>query len=135
MSARPGYDELVEQRGREVADRIIDSAEWFSDAGHLEWPDALARAIEEHDRTPDPALTAQQAENARLYHEMSARRGDDARPILYLVNELGGDALDHPRRLALAEELFDAEGWRLGSNPSMRDQLDWAAEVSRRRSP
>ncbi len=67
MSGRPGYEELVAERGREVADEIIESAEMHSDWGHKEWDVALRSAIEYYDRPPDSVLEAQQRENARLY--------------------------------------------------------------------
>ncbi len=131
MSGRPGYEELVAERGREVADEIIESAEMHSDWGHKEWDVALRSAIEYYDRPPDSVLEAQQRENARLYDDLVARRGDEVRPILYLSLELGGDAYDHPTRLAQAEAVYDAEGWRLPADRGMRDELDWAAAQAR----
>ncbi len=126
MSGRPGYEELAAKRGRKVADEIIAGAELYSDNAHQDWETALAWAIEQYDRPDDPKLVAQQNENARLYNDLMERRGDDGRRILYLVNELGGDAFDHPSRLARAEQIYDTEGWRLGPDASMRDELDWA---------
>lgn len=126
MSGRPGYEELVAKRGREVAAEIVAGAEMYSDAAHQDWGTALAWAIEQYDRPEDPALVAQQNENARVYNDVMKRRGDAGRRILYLATELGGDAFDHPARLAQAEAIYDAEGWRLAADASMRDELDWA---------
>ncbi len=131
MSGRPGYEELVALRGREVADAIIASAELYSDNAHQPWDVALRWAIAEHDRPEDPALTAQQRENARLNDELMRRRGDDGRRIHYLAMELGGDAYDHPARLDRAEAIYDAERWRLPPRPSMSDELDWARTQAR----
>ena len=88
-------------------------------------------AIEQFDRAPDPELDRQQAENGRLYHDLVARRGDDSRPILCLAMELGGDAADHPARLARAEEIYDADLGRPAAPATMRVQLDWAIERAR----
>jgi hypothetical protein len=137
MSGRPGYEELVAQRGRKAADEIIASAELYSDNAHQKWETALASAVEQYDRPEDPELTAQQAENVRLYEDLMDRRGDVGRRISYLANELGGDAFDHPARLIQAELIYDAEGARLGPDASMRDELDWAsaqAETVRNRT-
>jgi hypothetical protein len=131
MSGRPGYEELVAVRGRKVADEIINSAETYSDSAHQSWEIALRWAIDEYDRPVDPVLEAQQNENVRLHRDLEARRPDDVRPILYLTLELGGDAYDHPARLAQAEAMYDAEGWRLPSDRRMRDELDWAAARAR----
>jgi len=124
MSGRPGYEELVVTRGRDVADRIVAAAEDYSDAAHQEWDVALQWAIARHDQPDDPALTAQQEENARLHRSLVERRGDCSRPILYLVNELGGDAFDHPvaqaegdvrrTRVAARSRSVDARPSRLG---------------------
>lgn len=127
MSARPGYEELLAQRGRKVADQIIDDAERYSDGAHQPWAVALRWSIDQHDRPPDPDLEAQQRENVRLCDDLAARRGDDSRPILYLATELGGDAFEHPARLVRAETVFDTEGWRLAPEARMSDQLAWAA--------
>ena len=132
MSARPGYEELVAERGHEAADRIIHSAEVYSDNGHVDWPEALAWAIEYHDRPPDPELEAKQARNNAAWRDIERRRGDAARLILYVSLGLGGGVDDAPERLAQAEAIHDAEAWRLGPNASMREQLDWAKEQAQR---
>ncbi len=126
MSGRPGYEELVAKRGREVADEIIAGAEMYGASAHKDWDTALAWAIEQFDRPDDPALVAQQNENARLYNDLMKRRGDEGRRILYLATELGGDAYDHPARLVRAEAIYDAEGWRLAPNAPMKEELEWA---------
>ncbi len=132
MSGRPGFDELIVQRGRDVAEEIIASAEFYSDSAHQPWDVALRWAIAQYDRPPDPVLEAQQTENDRLYRDLVVRRGPEAvRPILYLSLELGGDAYDHPERLALAESIYDAEGWRLAGDRRMDHELAWAVEQAR----
>lgn len=131
MSSRPGYDELVAERGRDIADRIVASAELYSDNAHQPWSDAVCWAIEQHDQPVDPATVAQQEDNARHYDDLVARRGDESRPIMYLANELRGDAFDYPTQLSRAEAIYDAERSQLGSDMSMREQLDWAAAAAR----
>jgi acyl dehydratase len=126
MSGRPGYEELVAKRGRLVADEIFAGAELHSDSAHKDWDTALAWAIEQYDRPDDPALVAQQNENARLYNDLMQRRSGEARRILYLATELGGDAYDHPDRLVQAEAIYDAEGWRLPAGAGMKEELEWA---------
>lgn len=91
---------------------------------------ALRWAIEQHDRPRGPKLVAQQEENARRYADLVERRGDASRPILYLVGALGGDAFDHPARLARAEAIYDTEGRQPPAGASLRDQLEWAAEMA-----
>ncbi len=114
-----------------MADEIVAGAEMYSDSAHKDWETALAWAIEQYDRPDDPELEAQQNENARLYNDLMKRRGDEGRRILYLATELGGDAFDHPERLARAEQIYDAEGWRLAPDASMEDELAWAASRAR----
>lgn len=130
MSGRPGYDELIAERGRDVADQIVASAELYSDNAHEPWSNALRWAIEQHDRPVDPKLVAQQQENARRYDELVTRRNDDSRPILYLADQLGGDAFEYPAQLMRAEAIFDARGSQLGPGASMREQLDWARAMA-----
>ena len=131
MVCRPGYDELVAERGRAIANEIVADAERYSDAAHQGWDVALRWAIDRYDRPADPALTAQQNENARLADDVLRRRGDDGRRILYLANELAATAYDLPACLARAETVHDAEGWRLPAGAQMRDELDWAKSRAR----
>lgn len=131
MSGRRGYEELVAQRGRDVADQIIESAEKYSDGAHQPWDVALRWSIDDHDRPPDRELEGQQRENGRLDNDLVARRGDDSRPILYLAMELGGGAFEHPSNLAQAEAVYDTEGWRLAPQARMSDQLAWATGQAR----
>lgn len=44
MVGRPGYDELVAQRGRAIADEIVADAQWYSDAAHQRWDVSLTRS-------------------------------------------------------------------------------------------
>lgn len=131
MVCRPGYDELVAERGRAVADQIVADAERYSDAAHREWDVALRWAIDQYDWPADPVLTAQQDENARLADDVLRRRGDAGRRIVYLANELAGTAYDLPACLARAEAVHDAEGWRPSAGARMRDDLDWAKRRAR----
>ncbi len=130
MSGRPGYDELVEARGREIAKRIIDSAEAYSDNAHRPWDEALRWAIAQHDQPADPGTVRQQQENTRLYDDLVDRRGADSRPILYLATELGRDVFEYPARLARAETIYDAEPPHARPGASMREQLDWATSAA-----
>ena len=131
MSARPGYQELITKYGVDDADRIIDSAEHYSDAACKPWAEALWWAEDLYLNPPSPELAAQQARNAALHEEMVTRRGErESRPITYLVHRLPGDAFAYPTRLAWAEAMFEQEGGRLGEAPSLREAMDWAAEVA-----
>lgn len=137
MSGRPGYDDLIAEYGVEVADKIISSAEHYSDAAHMDWDHALAWAKDRHDNPDPPELVAQQEINNALSNELKARRGGDTNPILYLEGELGmvmggSAAFEYPERLALAERIFDERGSELGDEWKMGDAIRWAREEAAR---
>ena len=132
MSAWPGYQSLIAKYGVDTADRIIDSAEHYSDAACKPWAEAIRWAEHQHLNPPSKELAAQQARNAALHADMVRRRGDvPSRPITYLVHELPGDAFAYPANLQIAEELFDAHSSTLGLTFSVGEAMEWARRVAR----
>jgi hypothetical protein len=129
MSHRPGYEEMMKERGREAADAIFAAAEFHSDAGHQRWDEAVRSAALQYDLERDPETVARHAANNAALQEIEVRRGDDARAILRLALRLTGEH-SHVEQLARAEAAFDEHRPPHSNTWGLGDWMQWATEVA-----